>query len=668
MTREEFYDRYQYDNRKNKIGGGAFGTVYRAYDRRLDREVAVKVQEIKDIEGKEFSLQSEYDAIKALDDHPNIANYESVHRYSDGPGVFDYGIMQFYPLGNLSSYLKNTEADEVEKSKILVQILQGIAYLHHKKVVHRDIKPGNILVVNRPGEGIIPKITDFGLSKLAEIDDSHSLFKNSFAGGTVEYSSPEQLRGSHIKFNTDLWSFGIIIFEVFTGKTLFDPVGHAEGTAGKQGEIIQQIFKKDFSDEFNKLPETWQPIAKLCLQRNPNDRPSTGKDLLRSLPIDLYNLEKDIFLKENANNTEASKTKILDDQETVTAILSIDDGAEDKTIIIDHAELEGISAEDNDPVTTEPVNKRGGGNRKIWAIGIAAAVLAGIVIAIMQFGTTNKGASYLAMVTENGKTGYIDFNGDAVIAPSYQAGLYFSEGLAPIKTSSGWNYIDIEEKPIISGNFALATPFSDGLALVKNGDDWFYIDKKGNKAFDQNFKAAKLFANNKAPVLTDSGWAFIDKDGNPVFNQEFEAANSFSNGLAAVKKMGKWGFIDGSGKQVIGFNYLQAGDYAEDMVAVLNTDEKWVFINTDEEVLIDRQFDRAKKFSEGMAAVRLGDKWGFIDKKGKQVIDFTYERTGSFKTGFAPVRTNSKWGFIDKSGKETIATKFSAVDEYKKIN
>lgn len=86
MTRQEFQRRYTYNNKDHKIGGGAFGTVYKAYDNTLDREVAIKVQEIQEIEGKEFSLQIEYDAIKALEDHPNIANYESVYRYEDGPG------------------------------------------------------------------------------------------------------------------------------------------------------------------------------------------------------------------------------------------------------------------------------------------------------------------------------------------------------------------------------------------------------------------------------------------------------------------------------------------------------------------------------------------------------------------------------------------------------
>ena len=107
MTREEFYKRYQYSNRTDKIGGGSFGTVYKAYDLRKDIEVAIKVQEVQHLQGKEFSLQIEYDAIKSLDDHPNIANYETVHRFEEGPGVFDYAIMQYYGLGNLSNYLKN---------------------------------------------------------------------------------------------------------------------------------------------------------------------------------------------------------------------------------------------------------------------------------------------------------------------------------------------------------------------------------------------------------------------------------------------------------------------------------------------------------------------------------------------------------------------------------
>lgn len=656
MNREEFHKRYQYNNRNNRIGGGAFGTVYKAYDRRLDREVAIKVQEVSYINEKEFSLQVEYDAIKALDDHPNIANYEKIHRFEDGPGLYDYAIMQFYPLGNLSTYLKKNTISHEQKSKILVQILQGIAYLHHNRVVHRDIKPGNILVVERPNEGIIPKITDFGLSKLAEINDEHSLFQNSFAGGTVEYSSPEQLKGSNIKFNTDLWSFGVIIFEVFSGKTVFNVEGYGDGSAGKQGEIIQQILKKDIQAELEKLPSDWQKIAKLCFERDQNKRPSTGKELLKEISKEYYNPQEDTFLKKEPE----FKSTAVENEDTVTRILEDNFGEDDTDTQI----LEGqFGVEQKTSLPDEKVK-----NKKPLLIGLgAAALLALILFGFIQFsgGSTPQ---YAAMVSLNGRTGYIDTDGKTIIAPTFQAGLYFSEGLAPVKTATGWNYINIEGNKVIEQDFLLATPFSDGLALVKNTEGWFYIKKSGERAFDGVFQMAKLFSDGLAPVKTSEGWAYINKSGEKISKEVYEDAKSYSNGLAAVKKQEKWGFIDINGDEVIGFNYLAANDFAENAIAVQFNDGKWKFIDKDDSVLFEGSFDRAEHFSEGLAAVRQNGKWGYVDKNGNTVIDYKYEDTGAFVDGVAPVKNQSKWGFIDNQGNEHINLKYDRVDNYKRIN
>lgn len=163
MTQQEFFNRYKYNVRTDKIGGGAFGTVYKAFDEVLNREVAIKVSEVKIIGDKEFSLKDEFDAIKDLPPHKNIANYEELHTIEMPNGVFDYAIMQFYKDGNLSDAIKNGFTEE-QKEQISIDLLKGIQHLHHHKIVHRDLKPGNILVVQRQDK-IIPVITDFGLSK-----------------------------------------------------------------------------------------------------------------------------------------------------------------------------------------------------------------------------------------------------------------------------------------------------------------------------------------------------------------------------------------------------------------------------------------------------------------------------------------------------------------------
>jgi serine/threonine protein kinase len=241
MNQQEFRKRYEFDIETDSIGGGSFGTVYKAYDTVLDIEVAIKVSEVKNVGDKEFSLLEEYKAIEGISDHKNIANYEKVYRFKSFPAIYDYGIMQYYALGNLSNYLKKNDVSLTKRESITKGILEGIAFLHQHKVVHRDLKPSNILVVDRRGV-IIPKITDFGLSKQAEADEKASRFTNSFAGGTLQYSSPEQLKGLPLKLNTDLWSFGVIAYEILTGKTLLKSKAKVKQVQNGRMQLLKKYY------------------------------------------------------------------------------------------------------------------------------------------------------------------------------------------------------------------------------------------------------------------------------------------------------------------------------------------------------------------------------------------------------------------------------------------
>ena len=281
MTQEEFFKRYTYSPSRDRIGGGGFGTVYKAKDTVLHREVAIKVSEVKTSPDgqKTFSLKDEFEALSHVPKHPNIANYEEFYSYEMPNGLFDYAVMQYYPDGNLSHAIKQGLTAE-QKEDIATQLLEGIDFLHKHKVVHRDLKPGNILIV-RDGDKIIPLITDFGLSKAAGVVDG-SVFTNSFGAGTPRYSSPEQLQGQPLRLNTDLWSYGAILYELFTGEQLFSAGSGAANTAQADLEIYNKIVNGDVSG-LGKMPETWRKVAERCLVVDPTKRAKDAETLLNMI-------------------------------------------------------------------------------------------------------------------------------------------------------------------------------------------------------------------------------------------------------------------------------------------------------------------------------------------------------------------------------------------------
>lgn len=306
MKQEEFLKRYEFNIRTDKIGGGSFGTVYKAYDTVLDRFVAIKISEVKRVGDKEFSLREEFEAIANLPPHANIAHYEDVFTFESFQGVFDYAVMQYYKEGNLSEFIKNNpDLSYEQRQEIALQFLYGIGHLHKHKVVHRDLKPGNLLVVKRQNGQIVPKITDFGLSKQAE-DGQGSRFQNSFAGGTIQYSSPEQIKGELLKLNTDLWSFGVIAYEIFTGKKLFDISGFSSATIEWQNQITQQILKENIEEKINDFPDSWQWVLRSCLQRDLSKRIQSTDEILKKL-----NKSEATFVESSATQVTPTTTSTV---------------------------------------------------------------------------------------------------------------------------------------------------------------------------------------------------------------------------------------------------------------------------------------------------------------------------------------------------------------------
>jgi serine/threonine protein kinase len=509
MTQQEFRKRYEFDIKTDNIGGGSFGTVYKAYDTVLDIEVAIKVSEVKIVGDKEFSLLEEYKAIENLKKHKNIANYEQVYRFESFPAIYDYGIMQYYALGNLSHYLKNNEVSLEKRDSITKDILEGIAFLHQHKVVHRDLKPSNVLVVDRRGK-IIPKITDFGLSKQAEGDGKASRFTNSFAGGTLQYSSPEQLKGLPLKLNTDLWSFGAIAYEILTGKTLFEADNQGTASAEWQNTITQKILHADINEELQNLPSNWQKLVRLCLERDVNKRVQDSEILFRILKGDesltsSNEVENKSVQKSVASNNEATiikgnKQLKKDVEKSKEISQNISSNKNDATIIKGNKRQEKV-VEKPKSYTHQKVTKLKKEDPKWMLPSIAAAV-------IILLGTI----------------GYFMFSSDDVKPVETKLSVFKVGDFYGYKKG---NTIEIPAK------YTDAEIFVKDSAKVSTKDSSFYISKKGawlgTISNSEAYKKELADQEKNAILIADeNAWVKAKKSNSKVSYQKY--LNAFKKG------------------------------------------------------------------------------------------------------------------------------------------
>ncbi|MCU7549849.1 protein kinase [Chitinophagaceae bacterium LB-8] len=272
----EFRDRYQFDTKTDFIAKGGFAKVYKAYDTMMDRTVALKVYS--------HEVSSKYDLIADMKrgsklDHPNLCRYYDVAVFKKETAFGEeetqqVGVMEYLDGGNIKDYHK---AHPEHLLKLLIDVLQGLTYLHEHELIHRDIKPQNILIKNT-SRGPVAKITDFGISKVA---DSSATTKSSSLLGSIEYMAPEQFNphkygiNGKISYNLDLWSFGCLTYELLKGVSIF---GDKLAELSTEQMLIKMLDDIDLS-RINSLPEPFHAISK-CLVKDANQRISKADDLI----------------------------------------------------------------------------------------------------------------------------------------------------------------------------------------------------------------------------------------------------------------------------------------------------------------------------------------------------------------------------------------------------
>lgn len=276
------FNRYEYLPVADLIGRGGFSRVYKAYDRKLSRWVALKIYKTNDLSDR-YSPFAEIKRVINLD-NGNICRYldieemENLNPFGEMEKI-QVCVMELMDSGNIAEYYKVHPDPRILK-KLLADILNGLSYLHKKGIIHRDIKPANILI-KESIEGPVAKITDFGISKVSDTVGNNS---TSALIVSIPFMAPEQFNtkkygiNNRISFNLDLWSLGVTIYEIFTGDVLFK-----DNDSDNSEQIMANIMAPELPQKINRLPEPFKAVVAHCLVKDARQRAQKAEELIALL-------------------------------------------------------------------------------------------------------------------------------------------------------------------------------------------------------------------------------------------------------------------------------------------------------------------------------------------------------------------------------------------------
>ncbi|MGE5113330.1 MAG: protein kinase domain-containing protein [Acidobacteriaceae bacterium] len=248
----------------SRLASGGMGVVYKAVDEKLQRTVALKfLAGESDMSAADRNrLLHEARAASALD-HENIA---AIHAVEEAPDGRFFIVMSFYEGENLATRMSHAPLSTEQSISVVRQVSQGLAHAHTHNIIHRDIKPSNIILCN---DGVA-KIVDFGLARVVTDDATQSLG----VSGTLPYMSPEQVTGKAVDHRTDIWSLGVVMYELLTQRHPFP--------ADSPAAMIAAIAKAQ-PPVMIGVPEPLQAIVYRALAKRPEDRYQDCLELLRDL-------------------------------------------------------------------------------------------------------------------------------------------------------------------------------------------------------------------------------------------------------------------------------------------------------------------------------------------------------------------------------------------------
>jgi serine/threonine protein kinase len=527
-----------------------------------------------------------------------------------------YLVQEFVDGHDLSKELTpGRRFSENEVVKLLQEILEVLAIVHQRNIIHRDIKPQNLM--RRRSDGKIVLI-DFGAVK--EIGslamNTQGQVRSTIAIGTAGYMPSEQANRDP-KLCSDIYAVGMIGIQALTG--LMPQQLLMDNTTGeliwrnyvqvsdKLANILTTMVRYHFSQRYQSASEALQALNAITPHSQPHSQPfvsSTLTAIVSHIPKPL--------LWGSLIGLGGLGIGVI----SIVALL-----------------VRPISQPSVTPLTPTPI------------VSSSTPI------------DTSTTAPTSPTSSEN-----VNF----AIQAQFDSVGSFSEGLAEVKVDGKWGYIDKSGKIVIQPQFDDVSKFSEGLAKAWiAGQNWGYIDKTGNFVIPQQFTKdnANNFSEGLARACVVSTCGFIDKTGNFVIERKFTGAGDFKEGLAPVKNRGKWGFIDKSGNLITQIQFDGVGNFSEGHAEV-KIGDKWGYIDKTGKIIIQPQFDDAYNFSEGLAGIKTNGKWGYIDKRGTVVIQPQFTEAYNFFEELAPVKIDNKWGYINKNGNFVIQPQFNSAGTF----
>lgn len=355
MIGHELGGRYQVIER---IGGGGMALVYRAHDILLNRNVAIKVLRNQFVHDEEFIRRFRREAQSAASlSHPNVVSIYDVGQEDE----IHYIVMEYIEGKNLNEIIKERAPLQVDESvRIASQICDALDHAHQNQIIHRDIKPHNILI----GRNGRVKVTDFGIARAVT---STTITQTGSVVGSVHYFSPEHAKGVSTGEKSDLYSLGIVLYQMLTGSLPF------------LGESPISVALKHLQEEFEEprllnplIPQSVENVILRSMRKNPEERYHSAKEMLQDLETCLLPERRSESKVHFDDEEDEDRTRII------PAIKPLQRNSGNRT----HREDRMVREEEDDDIVPVKKGKKQWTKPALW-IGLTLLILAAMTSLVL---------------------------------------------------------------------------------------------------------------------------------------------------------------------------------------------------------------------------------------------------------------------------------------------